>query len=131
MAKQRATRVKDNGDGTFEYTDGSTRRANGTLAKVHPRAAPIITSDNAPALAKRRHQLAEEKACEGMLQAVKDNVKGYVDTPPAAWGKIVGMRNVLVHGYFDIDCEIVWRVVEDYLPDLKRLVQAILEEGGS
>ena len=24
------------------------------------------------------------------------------------WSKIVGMRNVLVHGYFDIDTDIVW-----------------------
>ncbi len=37
------------------------------------------------------------------------------------------MRNVLVHGYFDIDLDIVWRLVEENLPDLKQAVERILE----
>jgi len=28
--------------------------------------------------------------------------------PEIEWSKIIGMRNILVHGYFDIDTEIVW-----------------------
>lgn len=28
--------------------------------------------------------------------------------PEIEWPKIIGMRNVLVHGYFDIDADIVW-----------------------
>ena len=43
------------------------------------------------------------------------------------WTDIIGMRHVLVHDYFDIDLDIVWRVVERDIPHLKRQVQAILQ----
>jgi uncharacterized protein with HEPN domain len=49
-------------------------------------------------------------------------------TPDIPWSKMIGMRNILVHDYFRIDTEIVWQVVERDLPDLKRLLQALLEE---
>jgi len=29
-----------------------------------------------------------------------------------AWTKIIGMRNVLVHGYFEIDTDVVWHTVQ-------------------
>lgn len=44
------------------------------------------------------------------------------------WSQIVGMRNILVHHYFDIDTAIVWSVVEKHLPDLKDKVDAALRE---
>jgi uncharacterized protein with HEPN domain len=37
------------------------------------------------------------------------------------------MRNVLVHGYFDIDTEIVWQAVTRDLPRLKPQVQHLLD----
>lgn len=45
------------------------------------------------------------------------------------WPKIIGMRNRLVHGYFDIEESIVWRVVTDYLPKLARDLNKLLESG--
>jgi uncharacterized protein with HEPN domain len=32
---------------------------------------------------------------------------------------MIGMRHVLVHGYFNIDLDIVWSVIENDLPLLK------------
>lgn len=34
------------------------------------------------------------------------------------------MRHVLVHGYFEIDQDIVWSVVENELPALKEQIEA-------
>ena len=34
------------------------------------------------------------------------------------WGEIVGMRNRIVHAYFETDIEIVWKVVQEELPTL-------------
>ncbi len=44
------------------------------------------------------------------------------------WRQIIGMRNVLTHGYFDIDLDIVWSVVERDLGKLRSQVEAIVDE---
>ena len=46
--------------------------------------------------------------------------------PEIPWPEVVAMRNVLVHDYFGVDLEEVWRVVERDLPILKRAVEAAL-----
>jgi len=38
--------------------------------------------------------------------------------PALPWGDIVGMRNHLVHGYFNIDLSRLWTTVADDLPVL-------------
>lgn len=47
--------------------------------------------------------------------------------PSVPWREIVAMRNLLIHGYFDVDWEEVWNVVERDLPNLKGQLQKILE----
>jgi uncharacterized protein with HEPN domain len=47
--------------------------------------------------------------------------------PTVPWSKIIGMRTILVHHYFDIDLPIVWSVVEDDLPSLKQELAEALE----
>lgn len=39
------------------------------------------------------------------------------------WASIVSMRNRLIHGYFDIDTEIVWKTVTVELPPLLPLLE--------
>ncbi len=46
--------------------------------------------------------------------------------PDIPWPKIIGMRNVLVHGYFDIDTDIVWQAVTNDVPDLKPAILGLL-----
>lgn len=44
------------------------------------------------------------------------------------WGKATGLRNILVHHYFEIDASEVWKVVETDLPRLGEKVSLILRE---
>jgi uncharacterized protein with HEPN domain len=44
------------------------------------------------------------------------------------WEKASGIRNRLVHGYFDVDIEIVWRTVKHSLPPFVDRIRALLLE---
>jgi uncharacterized protein with HEPN domain len=39
-------------------------------------------------------------------------------TPSVPWARITGMRNRLVHGYTDIDAEVVWKTATEEIPAL-------------
>ena len=42
--------------------------------------------------------------------------------------RIIAFRNILIHGYADVDDRLVWDIVETKLPALQREVSALLEE---
>jgi uncharacterized protein with HEPN domain len=44
--------------------------------------------------------------------------------------EIVGFRNVLIHGYVMIDHARVWQIAKTSLPDLRKVVSALLAELG-
>ena len=62
------------------------------------------------------------EACSRLSQSLRSR------HPEVEWSKIVGMRNILVHHYFEIDLDIVGAVLEDDLPVLKRRIQSILSD---
>ena len=43
------------------------------------------------------------------------------------WQFAAAMRNRLIHGYFDVDAEIVWDTAQKDLPVLKKQIEEILE----
>jgi uncharacterized protein with HEPN domain len=46
--------------------------------------------------------------------------------PEVAWNKMVGMRDRLIHGYFDVNLDIVWETTAQDLPDLIAQVERIV-----
>ncbi len=48
----------------------------------------------------------------------------YSDVP---WKDIAGMRDIIVHAYFGVNLDTVWKVVKNDLPKLKKQIQEILK----
>ena len=45
--------------------------------------------------------------------------------PEVRWGEIIGLRNRIAHAYYNIDLGVVWDIVQEDLPLLKRDVALI------
>ena len=47
------------------------------------------------------------------------------------WHQIVGLRNRIVHAYFDVDVELVWGIVWAELPRLRAALTKLRESGAA
>ena len=46
--------------------------------------------------------------------------------PEIPWEQIIGMRNRLVHVYFDVNLDILWKTVRKDLPELISLLESVI-----
>lgn len=75
-------------------------------------------------------RLAAERILELIGEAARRvSPAGRAAHPQIAWGRIVGMRNILAHDYGEIDYAEVWNALSHRMPDLiarlERIVAAL------
>lgn len=44
------------------------------------------------------------------------------------WKKVMGMRDIITHHYFDIDAETVFTVCEEHVPQLEKVLKTIRKD---
>ncbi len=49
--------------------------------------------------------------------------------PEIPWSDIIGLRNILAHGYFGVDPPILWRTVHEDVPVLIARLRALIAAG--
>jgi uncharacterized protein with HEPN domain len=69
-----------------------------------------------------RHLQIIGEAARAMPEEVRERATN------VPWSKIIGMRHILAHDYFQIDTDIVWDVVEHDLAELKQALRGLLDE---
>lgn len=47
--------------------------------------------------------------------------------PTVPWKQVVGARDKVVHEYFGIDLEVIWKTIQDDLPILKQEIDRMME----
>ncbi len=71
---------------------------------------------------------AVSRALEIIGEAVKrlpNSIRNqYPDIP---WRDIAGMRDKLIHDYFNTDVAIIWKTIQEDLPQLKIMISRVLE----
>jgi len=92
------------------------------------RASPIYSAD---ALLRSAVERQLEIVGEALAQLARVDVA--TASQISEYQRIIAFRNILIHGYAEIDHRIVWNVLELKLPALLRQAEAFLspaDEGG-
>ena len=95
----------------------------------HAEEAVVLSSETSlnDLVADRVMQLALQKLVEIVGEAanrVSEETQQYYQEIP--WPQIIGMRNRLVHGYDDVNLDILWKIIQNDLPPLIEQLKAIV-----
>jgi len=113
MRKDDLTRLKhmlDAGNEIIEFSEGKTRSDLDEDRKLSLSLVHLL-------------EILGEAASEISEEFKRDH-------PEIPWKQVIGMRNRLIHGYFDIDLDIVWRTVIEDIPSLVPKLEKIIEYEG-
>ena len=81
----------------------------------------FIKDDKTVSAVVRKLEVIGE-ATKNIPEAIK---KKHKDIP---WRDMARMRDKIIHFYFGVDYEIVWKVIKERLPKIKPLLKKVLKE---
>jgi len=99
--------------------------AQEAVAFVHDRDRSSLASDRILSLALVKSIEIIGEAASRVTAARREEIS---DVP---WAKIIGMRNRLIHAYFDIELDLVWVTVTKDLPPLIEALGRALSRGNT
>lgn len=71
---------------------------------------------------------ATERNLEIIAEALKNAVKSAPDLPISDTKKIIGLRNIINHAYYEVEHDRVWLIIKKNMPLLEQEVRKILED---
>ncbi len=128
-----------------QYSDSAKRRARQTLVSIKETIQQLIDwNKNVKSVddfvfTQTGMQLLAADAMlisaigEG-INTIRAKIPDFLEInfPEIPWREIVGMRNHIVHGYFDLNADIVFDVIKNDIPPLLPIIkEAIILLGNS
>ncbi len=55
----------------------------------------------------------------------------FSETAPDSWHKLIGLRNVISHGYEGIEYELIWQILTTELPKFAVTVEQMIHDPSS
>lgn len=93
--------------------------AQKAVAFSEHRARKDLDADEQFALALTRLLEIIGEAAGSVSEAIREN------NPAIHWRAIISTRNRLIHGYFDVDLDVLWNIVTHDLPVLIRELERL------
>ena len=97
----------------------AARKARGF---IRGRSRADLDSDEMLALAVIRLLEVVGEAARNLSQDIRES------HPEIAWKQITGTRDRLIHGYFDVDLDIIWAILTRDLPPLVSSLEKLLSQ---
>ena len=92
----------------------------------------VAGMDEAAFLASRLHQNAVIRSLEVIGEAAgKVSPALRAAQPAIPWREITGMRHRLIHGYDEVELDVVWRVLTAHLEPLLAALEPLIEQEGA
>jgi len=86
-------------------------------------------------LADKRTQQAVIMGLIVIGEAATKVMDGYAEFtqahPEVPWRSMRNMRNRMAHGYFDINLEVVWETVQEWLPELLKQLPSVRRDSNT
>lgn len=81
----------------------------------------FVSDDKTASAVMRKFEIIGEAA-----KRVPDDIR--IKYPQIPWKDMSGMRDRLIHFYFGIKYELVWKTIKDVIPAVMPLIKSMLEE---
>jgi uncharacterized protein with HEPN domain len=82
----------------------------------------VVDDKTASAVARKFEIIGE--ATKSVPEEIKQK---YTQVP---WKEMAGMRDKLIHFYFGIDYKLLWQTIKNRIPQIKPVIQQILQDMG-
>lgn len=88
----------------------------------------VVSLENLEEMPLQKRAL--ERLFEIIGEATRRLVEEYSDIEISNKEKIIGMRNIIAHGYDAVNYKILWQALHDQIPTLNQEAKRLLEKGG-
>ncbi len=114
------------------------------MNNVHKNAGVFLTHilENSTVIVEKIRKVTEEqfhastdlqdiliRRVEVIGEAVKHLPKDFTNEhQEIPWKKIAGMRDMLIHHYFEVDYDLLWTTVSEIIPPFEKQIKLLLKE---